>query len=669
MSQRRLSTALSPGDLKKSLSIIRTILEGCNALVMGASLENITDDQVDEYIQKAKDIANVAKTLVMQTQLILQQTKSSTEKSSPDMRARFQRAGSVSALLAQTNVLSGKAGELQAKVAMLIRNTTSVIIGRNVYNAAAITAEYSDLKKLIATFVREIQAHLQTNEKVKEEGDALEADVKQITVRNINCIKSLYQASKNSDKNVFIQELTKAEEMLGKLSSWAHANGFSEEGSEINDKAQELALTSKEKFLSSTKEADKLMGAAVVEVINAIKSLLQRAQTEKTHQTEEQPEKENATVDEKEARRAKLRMLSVREVYDSETLYYTHLKTLNMMFIDKMREHSLMKSIVGTLFNNLLSIMHVTKHILTQLRERIGIGQTGEKTKIKVGDVFIQFAPVLKIYQNYINNYDVASELLLKMRQNDPKLDSSIKSFCADTKQQDITFYLILPIQRLPRYQMLISTILQRTPEDHIDYDDLKNALEQIKGVNDFVNEKKREVDAKRRIEEINKKIVVRGKPEVSMPNLLGRDPERKYVREGAVYGGKKGKKIYYYYMFSDCLIQTSPDKKQKAKGRLYQYVTTFYFDKLSLRNEQGLTFNLVSSKADKRGTFRETSHSLTFLSTTEKSTWSKDIVSCINVCRLVADMDGTDSAFAQLNKSPGLAGRSASSVFSQYTN
>ncbi len=59
----------------------------------------------------------------------------------------------------------------------------------------------------------------------------------------------------------------------------------------------------------------------------------------------------------------------------------------------------------------------------------------------------------------------------------------------------DITNYLIAPIQRLPRYQLLIQELKKSTPLQHPDYEPLSVALEKIVSVNQFLNEEKRNAE------------------------------------------------------------------------------------------------------------------------------------------------------------------------------
>ena len=47
----------------------------------------------------------------------------------------------------------------------------------------------------------------------------------------------------------------------------------------------------------------------------------------------------------------------------------------------------------------------------------------------------------------------------------------------------DLTSFLIMPVQRVPRYRMLIEEIVKQTPPDHPDMQSLATALEKVGSV------------------------------------------------------------------------------------------------------------------------------------------------------------------------------------------
>lgn len=70
----------------------------------------------------------------------------------------------------------------------------------------------------------------------------------------------------------------------------------------------------------------------------------------------------------------------------------------------------------------------------------------------------------------------------------------------------DISGYLIMPIQRIPRYILLLEDFRKHTKEDHPDYESLGSAIELVKKVAQDVNE------AIRIAENMNKLIVIQAR-------------------------------------------------------------------------------------------------------------------------------------------------------------
>jgi hypothetical protein len=60
-----------------------------------------------------------------------------------------------------------------------------------------------------------------------------------------------------------------------------------------------------------------------------------------------------------------------------------------------------------------------------------------------------------------------------------------------------------MPVQRLPRYEMLLSDLLKHTETFSVDYKPLVTALQQIKEINKAINESKRELDSQHRIQAV----------------------------------------------------------------------------------------------------------------------------------------------------------------------
>jgi len=95
-----------------------------------------------------------------------------------------------------------------------------------------------------------------------------------------------------------------------------------------------------------------------------------------------------------------------------------------------------------------------------------------------------------------VNNYPTAVQTL-----NDLKKGSKFRNFLVNAEKLPVMNgyrlidLIIMPVQRIPRYKMLLEKLLEETPVDHIDYPILEEARTKMTKLAEYVNEKKREAE------------------------------------------------------------------------------------------------------------------------------------------------------------------------------
>jgi len=126
----------------------------------------------------------------------------------------------------------------------------------------------------------------------------------------------------------------------------------------------------------------------------------------------------------------------------------------------------------------------------------------------------------------------------------------------------ELTSYLIMPIQRLPRYVLLLQELVNHTRTDHPDYQNLKSALDKMQDVADYVNDKKRMA------ENLNGVLTIQSHLTGEIKSLA--KPHRRYVRQGplVLIEGEK-KYTRYLFLFNDILIVT----RRKEGGTIGTYL------------------------------------------------------------------------------------------------
>ncbi|XP_066525213.1 FYVE, RhoGEF and PH domain-containing protein 4 [Hoplias malabaricus] len=99
-----------------------------------------------------------------------------------------------------------------------------------------------------------------------------------------------------------------------------------------------------------------------------------------------------------------------------------------------------------------------------------------------IGDVLEKLAPFLRMYAEYVKNFDNAMDLLKQWTERSAQFSDIIR----DIQKQDICGNLTLqhhmlePVQRVPRYELLLKDYLKRLPEDAPDHSQAQKSLQTI---------------------------------------------------------------------------------------------------------------------------------------------------------------------------------------------
>ena len=145
----------------------------------------------------------------------------------------------------------------------------------------------------------------------------------------------------------------------------------------------------------------------------------------------------------------------------------------------------------------LSNIEHITTlnaKLLKDLEKRL---EAWDPFTSGLGDLFQRYAPLFKIYDEYSRSYEYATKTIDTQRKSSKVFAAFFEKCAADNakrlKQSNFESFMIMPIQRVPRYVLLLKEVLKYTPETHHDHEELSTALALIKDVASHINEKIRE--------------------------------------------------------------------------------------------------------------------------------------------------------------------------------
>eukprot|EP01095_Lingulamoeba_sp_RSL-Kostka_P007919 TRINITY_DN2582_c0_g1_i1.p1 TRINITY_DN2582_c0_g1~~TRINITY_DN2582_c0_g1_i1.p1 ORF type:complete len:501 (+),score=122.08 TRINITY_DN2582_c0_g1_i1:60-1505(+) len=260
-----------------------------------------------------------------------------------------------------------------------------------------------------------------------------------------------------------------------------------------------------------------------------------------------------------------------KELLETERIYVWNLKLLISSYlkpIKKIPVKILTKelSLELTGLYQILEVISSYHHsFLTALQEKIINGTIKPDTQL--GDAFLEMSSYLKSYKQYVNHYQKVVPVLAK-RKNDPKLQEVLNNMNnVATRGKGMKDFLIMPVQRIPRYNMLLSDLVKNTPSDHPDYDALCIAKEQILIIAKDVEETSDDSEKLQRLMTLASEIIL---PKKSHLTIVA--PHRRFEWEkDLVISSSKEEKLRHIFACNDMLLITKQTKVSKEIK--YKYV------------------------------------------------------------------------------------------------
>jgi FYVE/RhoGEF/PH domain-containing protein 5/6 len=198
------------------------------------------------------------------------------------------------------------------------------------------------------------------------------------------------------------------------------------------------------------------------------------------------------------------------------------------------------------MFNFIDEIINLNKMLYTRLTECFKEGVQFDR----IGDAFDKLVPFFKLYTQYTEGYNDVVHVVKDEKLRDPSfanvLDAMVKHPLA--RNLDLDAFLILPVQRIPRYMLLLTDLLRNTEPEHPDYKSLKDALEKMKIVADHIE------DSIAAAENRQKCLAIQNSFLLGDVKVL--QPHRRFIRDGIlVKQCRKERKERMFYLFTDCLM------------------------------------------------------------------------------------------------------------------
>jgi len=143
----------------------------------------------------------------------------------------------------------------------------------------------------------------------------------------------------------------------------------------------------------------------------------------------------------------------------------------------------------------------------------------------RIGKVFETFGHFFKMYDRYMQKCEDFMKFFDRALESEP------------SKQSEMSSLLIAPVQRIPRYELLLRDLFKRTEKTHVDYSSIERALNIVKGSTGQIDHHMEEQSQKdqyrskfyKRFRNTYVKDQTTCVPELRMPF----DPNRCLIKEG----------------------------------------------------------------------------------------------------------------------------------------
>ncbi|XP_014436566.2 rho guanine nucleotide exchange factor 37 [Pelodiscus sinensis] len=185
--------------------------------------------------------------------------------------------------------------------------------------------------------------------------------------------------------------------------------------------------------------------------------------------------------------------LAVEELIKTEASY---VHTIELCVLD-IRAHLRQKQLpdidLEGLFSNIDDILQVSKRFLKGLE---ATESQGPEQLLLISALFQEFKEEMEsVYNVYCASYEQAL-VLVESHRKDPRLQQEIvetlNTTVSHTGASDLSFFLVMPVQRVTKYPLLLQKILENTPASDKAYFALQSAASMMLEMNTNINEYKR---------------------------------------------------------------------------------------------------------------------------------------------------------------------------------
>ncbi|ELP85423.1 FYVE, RhoGEF and PH domain containing protein, putative [Entamoeba invadens IP1] len=268
-----------------------------------------------------------------------------------------------------------------------------------------------------------------------------------------------------------------------------------------------------------------------------------------------------------------------QEILDTEVSYLRSLQDCEKYYHEVLKVSKINQEQVQEVFQDFDQVIEINKLLKQRLEE-----SSKETLECIIVQQFNKFVPFMKAYKQFVSNNENAFKIISEWEEDKNVMDMLEK--CRESMpgeiQHDLRSLLIMPIQRIPRYVLLLKELKKNTTQEHPDYKMLSETLDKMSEVAKDVNESIKESERRLALFRM-KKVLTNYKEFCESIAKKGEVPEkdvvqahRFFVMEGVLTKVcRKANKERYFVLFNDIMVYGEGNKNSVQISEVFKMRST----------------------------------------------------------------------------------------------
>ncbi|XP_077855217.1 FYVE, RhoGEF and PH domain-containing protein 2 isoform X6 [Macaca mulatta] len=192
---------------------------------------------------------------------------------------------------------------------------------------------------------------------------------------------------------------------------------------------------------------------------------------------------------------------------------------------------------------------------LASVSNLVTVFENSRTANPRIGDVIQKLAPFLKMYGEYVKNFERAAELLATWTEKSPLFQEVLTRIQSGEASGSLTLqhHMLEPVQRIPRYELLLKEYVQKLPAQAPDRADAQKALDMIFSAAQHSNAAITEMERLQDLWEVYQRLGLED-------DIV--DPSNTLLREGPVFKisfRRNDPMERYLFLFNNMLLYCVP--------------------------------------------------------------------------------------------------------------